>query len=316
MSPSADADVGRCHRISDVLVEARDPCDLDAWSELELVTRHGRADGHADESGLDAVRGEGGLEHAPGLFDQPLIDLQRGAASEEVQCGQLPGAPARRGAERDLELLDDLGCRLVFVVGLVVVDRNVELGRLPFVFVFFGRLLVGLVFLRLDVVDEGHRLTGRGRAHVDHVVTCGARAEALARQRRHRTDDSPRGGVHRPDAVCRTHRNRSQGRAGQDQQPGDAEADEHERRAGSRQDALQRDGHDRAEVSARISELVDRSAPLRWTERELQEPCCRDGQKREREREPQPLDGSAATDERDADARERDRGGEAHPADE
>ena len=50
-----DAHVGRRHRVGDVLVEARDPGDLHAGAELELVAGDGRADGHADEAGLDAV---------------------------------------------------------------------------------------------------------------------------------------------------------------------------------------------------------------------------------------------------------------------
>ena len=38
------------------VVQAGDPGDLHARAELELVAGDGRADGHADEPGLDAVR--------------------------------------------------------------------------------------------------------------------------------------------------------------------------------------------------------------------------------------------------------------------
>ena len=44
-----DADVGRRHRVGDVLVEARDAGDLHAGAELELVAGDRRADDHADE---------------------------------------------------------------------------------------------------------------------------------------------------------------------------------------------------------------------------------------------------------------------------
>ena len=123
--------------------------------ELELVARHRRADGHADEARLDSVRGERGLEHAARLLDEALIDLLRRAASEEVQRRELPRSPSRRGAERDLELLDDLGLGF----GLVLVDRDVELGRrFELLVVLVGRIDLVLVVFGLDVVDEGHRL--------------------------------------------------------------------------------------------------------------------------------------------------------------
>ena len=43
-----DANVVARHRVRDLLGEARDLVDLHAGRELELVARHGRADGRAD----------------------------------------------------------------------------------------------------------------------------------------------------------------------------------------------------------------------------------------------------------------------------
>ena len=295
-------------------MEARHPGDLDARRELELVTGDRRPDHHADESRLDAVRGERGLEHAARLLDEALIDLLRRAASEEVQRRQLPRSPARRGAERDLELLDDLGLGF----GLVFVDRDVELVRgvgLDFLVVLVGRGDVLVVF-GLDVVDQGDRLVDGDLADVDDLVARRLRAKPLTRERRHRSDHPTRRSVHRPHAVGRAHRDGTQRRAREDQQAGDTEADEDERRARGREHALQREGDDRAEIPTRVSELIERRAPVGGPERQLQETGRRDREERERDREPQSLDGRAAPDERDADNAEGDRHGEAHPADE
>ena len=56
-----DAHVGGGHGVGDVALQARDPGDLDAGAELELVAGDRRPDGHADERGLDAVL----VERAP-----------------------------------------------------------------------------------------------------------------------------------------------------------------------------------------------------------------------------------------------------------
>ena len=52
-----------------------DPVDLHARRELELVAGDGRADGHADELGVDAVLGERRLEHLAALLDEAAVDL-------------------------------------------------------------------------------------------------------------------------------------------------------------------------------------------------------------------------------------------------
>ena len=72
-----DAHVGRRHGVGDVLVEAGDPGDLHPGAELELVAGDRRADGHADEAGLDAVAGQRLLEHPPARLDLAAVDLQR-----------------------------------------------------------------------------------------------------------------------------------------------------------------------------------------------------------------------------------------------
>ena len=122
--------------------------------------------------------------------------------------------------------------------------------------------------------------------------------------------------MHRPHAVGRAHRDGTQRRAREDQEPGDTEANEDERRARGREHALQREGDDGAEVSARISELVERRAPVGGPERELEDAGRGDREECERECEPQALDGRVASDERDADDDEGDRHGQAHPTDE
>ena len=75
---------GDGHGVGDVLVQAGDPGDLHAGAELELVAGDGRADDHADEAGLHAVLGEGGLERA--------------ARAPRPAPGRPPGAPSARAA--------------------------------------------------------------------------------------------------------------------------------------------------------------------------------------------------------------------------
>ena len=149
-------------------------------------------------------------------------------------------------------------------------------------FVLVGRDLVLVVF-GLDVVDEGHRLVDGDLADVDDLVARRLRAEPLTRQRRHRSDDPTRRSVHRPHAVGRAHRDGTQRRAREDQEAGDTEADEDERRARGREHALQREGDDRAEIATRVSELIERRAPVGGPERELQEAGRRDREECERE---------------------------------
>ncbi len=231
------------------------------------------------------MRGERGLEHAARLLDEALIDLLRRAASEEVQRRQLPCSPARGGAERDLELLDDLGFGFGLVcVVFVLVDRDVELGRgVELLLVVVRDSLFVFFVLGLDVVDEGHGLVDGGLADVDDLAARWLRAEPLTRERRHRSDDPASRGMHRPHAVSRAHCDGTQRRAREDQEAGDTETDEHERRARRREHALQREGDERAEISTRISELVERRAPVGRPERELQQTGRRHREECERE---------------------------------
>src|SRR5205814_2143734 len=78
-----DADVGRCHRVGDVLVQAGDPGDLHAGTELELVPGHGGTDGHPHQAGLHPVGGQGVLQGPPLRLHYPPIDLGRLAPLEE-----------------------------------------------------------------------------------------------------------------------------------------------------------------------------------------------------------------------------------------
>ncbi len=312
-----DAHVGRGHRVRDVLVEACHAGDLHAGGELELVARDGGADGHPHEARLDTVGGERGFEDAARLFHEPFVDLLSRAAGEQAQRGQLPTALLRRRAEWDLELLDD-GLVRVLVFGVVVfgvvVDVDVELGRLVLVDRLVAGHCIGRGGLLLEVVDHRHRV--RRLAHVDHGVPGDAAAGAVSRQRRHRPDDAARCRMHWSHSVGRTRRDGTQGRPSEDEETRDPEPDEHQRRARGREHPLERQRDDRSQVATGVAELVDWSTPPIGPERELQQAGRRDRDQREPETEPQPLDGCTATDERDADARERDRHGEPRPADE
>ena len=173
---SEDAHIRRRHGVGDVLVEARDAGDLHSGGELELVPGDRRANGHPDEPRLDAVGGERRLEHPAGLLDQPLVDLLGGAPCEQVERRQLPRSLCRRRTERDLELLDDELFVLAVVVGVLVVERDIELVLGVLLAVVFV-----LVFL-VGVVDHRDQLGGLPRlAHVDHRAI--ADAESLSRER-------------------------------------------------------------------------------------------------------------------------------------
>ncbi len=78
-----DADVDGRHRVGDVLLQARDPGDLHAGPELELVAGDRRTDGHAEQRGLDAVRRERLLQHHAPRLRPP--------------CGRWPARRAGRG---------------------------------------------------------------------------------------------------------------------------------------------------------------------------------------------------------------------------
>ena len=71
-------------------------------AELELVAGDGRADGHADEPGVDAVVRERGLEDAAALLDEAAVGLLAAPPLQHVGRRQLPRALVRRAvvAER------------------------------------------------------------------------------------------------------------------------------------------------------------------------------------------------------------------------
>src|ERR1019366_8505145 len=109
-------------RVREVVGEAGDPVDFHAGGERELVAGHGRADGHADQVGVDAVLVEGPFEDLAGLFGDAPVGFGFGASSEEGGWRELPGAaPAGAGGvEGHLAagLLDDRHRRQVGLGGL------------------------------------------------------------------------------------------------------------------------------------------------------------------------------------------------------
>ena len=90
-----DAHVGGRHGVGDVALQAGDPGDLDAGAELELVAGDGRADGHADDRGVDAVRGQRLLEHPAARLDLGPVD-RLGPGAGEVRAGRQ--RPRRRSS--------------------------------------------------------------------------------------------------------------------------------------------------------------------------------------------------------------------------
>ena len=99
-----DADVGRRHRVGDVLVARRELLDLHARRQLELVAGDGRADDHARQAGLDLVLGEGRLEQvAAGLDGGPVDRAASSLRLSRPSAGSFhgePGGARRRGRWR------------------------------------------------------------------------------------------------------------------------------------------------------------------------------------------------------------------------
>jgi hypothetical protein len=121
--------------------------------------------------------------------------------------------------------------------------------------------------------------------------------------------------VHRPHPVGCSRGDRTQRRAGEDEDAREADADEHESGARGREHSFEgkRDGS--THVATRVLELVERCAPRVGTERELEQPRRGHCEQREPQAQAQALRGRPSSDERDADDDERDRHREAHPAD-
>ncbi len=95
-------------------------------AELELVAGDRRADDHADQAGLDAVFGEGALEHTPARLDRLGVDRALARQAQQLLRGQSPRGALGTGAQSDRELLG--ACR-VAVVGLRVRDDHRDLAR-------------------------------------------------------------------------------------------------------------------------------------------------------------------------------------------
>ena len=72
---SEDADIGRGHRIGDVLAQALELGDLDTLAELEHEPGDGRPDDGVEERGGHTELVEGGLEQMTASRYRVLVDL-------------------------------------------------------------------------------------------------------------------------------------------------------------------------------------------------------------------------------------------------
>jgi hypothetical protein len=129
-----DPDVRRSHGICDVLGEGGHARHLHACPELELESGNRRSHRVPDQVRLDAVAGEGALEHTPTLLDPLAIEILFLAPLEELQRRELPRA--RCGGDRQAELLglccDGRGAERAFTRRLGADDRRIC--QLPAIF--------------------------------------------------------------------------------------------------------------------------------------------------------------------------------------
>ena len=179
-----DAHVGRRHRVGDVVAQARDPVDLHARRELELVAGDRRADGRADEAGVDAELVQRRLEDRAALLDEPLVDrLARRRASAALAGGSFhaPGAARRAEVDGDLAVGLDRRCAAGDVdrppasarVGASTIDASI---------VGLGRDSAGLG-LGLDR-RRRRRLRRRGRTRRPVVGVAAPSTRGVVRRRR------------------------------------------------------------------------------------------------------------------------------------
>ena len=110
---SEDADIRRRHGVGDVLVQAGQTSDLDPDTELEFVAGDRRPHDHSDEAGLDAVFGEGPLEHPPTCLDGLGVDSSLPGQSEQLLRREAPRGALGARAEADLELFGLCGATVV-----------------------------------------------------------------------------------------------------------------------------------------------------------------------------------------------------------
>jgi hypothetical protein len=106
-----DAHVHGGHGVGDVLLEVGHLGHLDPGTELQLVARHGRADGHTHQPGLDAVGGQGVFEGAAEGLDHATVDLDGLGPFEQGQRREAPGPGLGGGAEADAQLDGRFGGR-------------------------------------------------------------------------------------------------------------------------------------------------------------------------------------------------------------
>ena len=173
-----DPDVGRRHRVRDVVAERGDPVDLDAGRELELVAGDGRADRHADEPGVDAVLVDRRLEHLP-------------PSSTSLASADLPSPLLAAGswAGSFHALLRSRAPRASASLAVVFDDDRGQVGE--------GRIVIGrsrggeATRVALHVVERDSRHVTDVRIVVGLVDRLVGRVDGLVATRRSRTVRAP-----------------------------------------------------------------------------------------------------------------------------
>ena len=280
-----DAHVGGGHRVRNVAVEAGDPGDLHARTELELVARDGGADGLAEELGLDAVRRERIDQRAAASLDLGLVDRLLRRAVEIVGLRQHPLPSLRAGTELELGLLDEAGIERARRRQRA---RRLGLARL-------GRLVPILV----------------ERSVVQHRHGKFSRALAIALQGRHVAERGPGSAPDRhgdcADTFPGVRQHGPQRRAGQHQRSADAGRDQHHDRTARGDEAAQRLTDEGADPAARPAQCLEVGHDLLGTAHDVQQPQERQTQEPPPDRQPESPHALALADQRCSDGDQRDR---------
>ena len=231
------------------LAEAGDAVDLHAGRELELVAGDGRADGRADEAGVDAELRERRLEDLAALVDQAAVGLARLLRLSNASARQLP---------RDFGQFVAVAARVArprrHAVVLVGLDRG--LGFRLRVCGIGGRgvddLDVGLRFGR-DEVERGRRRVVGDLVVEDRAIGLVRVVETRRRQREQRLRQLDHVRDHERHHV----RDLVQAAADDQEHAENPERDQDDDGARRAEDGGERRGDERADDPARAPERVE-----------------------------------------------------------